>query len=178
MLYGEDIELDIAKLNEEYLPFVQDFKCGNDEIDKFLKHKALEDTEIGRSITRLFFTNQKELVGYYSINCSALVVENHNHRYFAPAIELKMFAIDNKYKHMQYSKDDKDYFLSDSLLSIVIKEIINITENVCGANNIILYSVPYTIDFYERNGFEPFKEYMISNDDMFLDGCLPMLIRL
>jgi hypothetical protein len=178
MLYGEDIELDIVKLNIEYLSLIQNFKCGNDEIDKFLKQKAIEENEIGKSITRLIFNKDKELIAYYSINCSALIVENYNHRYFSPAIELKMFALNNKYKHIQYSEDDEDYLLSDSLLCIVIKEIINITENICGANNIILYSVPYAINFYERNGFEPFKEYMISSDDMYLNGCLPMLLKL
>lgn len=106
------------------------------------------------------------------------MVENYKHKYFSPAIELKMFAIDNKYKKMQYSKDDDEYLLSDNLLCSVIKEIIGITENICGASNIILYSVPYTIEFYKRNGFEPFREYMISSDDMYLNGCLPMLLKL
>jgi hypothetical protein len=79
---------------------------------------------------------------------------------------------------MPYSEDEDDMYFSDYLLCDIIKKIVDFTENICGANSIILYSVPYAIKFYERNGFEPFKEYMVSSDDSYLNECEPMWLQL
>lgn len=54
MMYGEDLELNIYKLNTEYLYLIQDFNCGNDEINKFLKEKALEQMDSGKALQELF----------------------------------------------------------------------------------------------------------------------------
>ena len=63
-----------------------------------------------------------------------------------------MFAIDENYQHMQYSEDIEDGSFSDILFSDVIGFIYDFTENYCGADKIILYSVPDAKSFYIRNG--------------------------
>lgn len=168
MEYGSEIKFDVCKLEKEHLKLIQNFKCGNDEIDKYLINKALNDMEFGKSVTKIFINkNINEIIGYYSVNCSSIVMENYEKRYFSPAIEIKMFALDTKYHKMLYEKDNDEKF-SEILFSKIIKDIYNITENYCGASHIILYSVPYAIKFYKDIGFEDFEEYMISNDDKYL----------
>lgn len=177
MLYGKDIKFDIHKLEEQHSSIIQNFNCGNDEIDKYLKYKALGDIENGNSLTKVAIGKDNEIIAYYSINCSAIVMENHNHKYFSPAIEIKMFAVNSKYHKIPYSDDDDDTFATH-LLCFIIKEITKITEETCGASSIILYSVPYAKKFYSDIGFEPFEEYMVSNADMYLKGCRPMWFKL
>lgn len=179
MIYGEDIKFNVYKLSDEYSSLIERFECGNKEIDKYLKYKALGDMESGNSLTRIIVTkNNEEIIAYYSINCSAIVMEDHSHKYFSPSVEIKMFAVNDKYHSIPYSKDEDDICFSDYLLCLIIKEIVDFTENICGANSIILYSVPYAINFYERNGFELFREYMLSSDDNYLNGCEPMWLQL
>lgn len=180
MSYGESINFNIFKLTKEYLELVENFKCGNEEMDEYLKYKALDDIEYGNSFTRIIInSDNNELIGYYSINCISIVMENYNHRYFSPAIEIKMFALSEKYQGMKFSEQDEDDdMFSDQILCEIINKIVEITELHISARSIILYSVPKAKNFYLRNGFEPFSEYMISSDDLYLKDCIPMWFKL
>lgn len=180
MLYGEDINFNVFKLTKEYLELVEDFTCGNEEIDKYLKSKAIDDMECGNNFTRIIVNNDNnELIGYYSINCTSIVMENYNHKYFSPAIEIKMFALSEKYQGMKFSKDDEDDdMFSDQILCEIINKIVEITELHISARSIILYSVPKAKNFYLRNDFELFSEYMISSDDLYVKDCIPMWFEL
>jgi hypothetical protein len=179
MLYGENINFNIYKLTKEYLDLVENFKCGNEEMDKYLKSKALDDLEYGNSFTRIIInSDNNELIGYYSINCTSIVMENHSHRYFSPAIEIKMFALSEKYQGMRNSENDDEDMFSDQILCEIISRIVEITESYISAKNIILYSVPKAKNFYIRNGFELFSDYMISSDDLYVKDCIPMWFEL
>ena len=181
MLYGENINFDIYKLTNEHLSLAEDFKCGNDEIDKYLKTKALEDLECGNSFTRIIIDkDNSELIGYYSINCSSIVMENSNHKYFSPAIEIKMFALCEKYQGIKLSNfdDEDDMLFSDHILCEIIYKIVEITEKYISATSIILYSVPNAVSFYKRNGFELFEEYMVTSNELYLKDCIPMWFQL
>ena len=52
------------------------------------------------------------------------------------------------------------------------------TDTYCGANKIILYSVPDAVKFYERSGFKPFENYMLQSNERYLEGCIPMYFDL
>ena len=51
--YGENVDFDIYTLNDTHLDLIDKFKCGNEEIDKYLKYKALGDMEVGNSLTKI-----------------------------------------------------------------------------------------------------------------------------
>lgn len=179
MLYSENIKFNIFKLTNEHLSLIKNFKCGNDEIDGYLKEKALNDIECGNSFTRIIINvDNNELIGYYSINCSSIVMDNHNHKYFSPAIEIKILALSEKYQGIKFFQDDEEDMFSDQILCEIIYKIVEITEKYISATSIILYSVPKAVNFYKRNGFELFEEYMVSNDDMYLKDCVPMWFQL
>jgi hypothetical protein len=83
MIYGKDIKFNTYKLSEKHIHLTESFACGNDEIDKYLQRKALVDMENGNSVTKIIVNqNNEEMIAYYSINCSAIVMENYSHRYF------------------------------------------------------------------------------------------------
>ncbi len=80
-------------------------------------------------------------------------------------------------KHMFFSSDDK-FTLSDYIFSNVIAKIYDFIEKTCGADKIILYSIPQAENFYIKNGFFRFQNFMLQSELMFLDCCIPMYMDL
>ena len=74
-----------------------------------------------------------------------------------PAAEIKYFAIDKTYQHKSY---DDDFKFSDLMLCEVLKKLIEISEEAISFDYILLYSVPEAVNFYKRNGFCEFTEFM------------------
>jgi hypothetical protein len=155
---------------------VQSFNCGNEVINEYLKKEAYMDTQ---ATTFLIVSNSdRQVIAYYSLNCSGFVVGDEKKFTIYPAVEIKMFAIDERYQHMPYSTDDEDGNLSDMLFSDVIGYIYAFTDNMCGADKVILYSVPNAESFYIRNGFKRFERFMLQSTSLFLEGCIPMYLNL
>lgn len=67
-----------------------------------------------------------------------------------------MFAIDERYQHLPYSAEKEDGTFSDYIFRFVISKIYEFTEEICGADKVILYAVPKAKNFYEKNGFTVF----------------------
>lgn len=178
MIYGNDITIKIIKYTENEKTIAQDFNCGNDVISNYLKEKAHDDPQ---AVTFIAVDNSNDsIIGYYSLSCSGLAVD---HGYSGkitiyPAVEIKMFAVDGKYQHFPNSVDPEDGNLSDTVFSGVISHIYNFTDEQCGADNIVLYSVPEALNFYKRNGFSEFKNFMHPSESWFTDGCIPMFMTL
>jgi hypothetical protein len=178
-MYGEDIEFDVHKLTMERLEYAKNFKCGNKEIDKYLKEKALQDMECGNTVTKIIVNKQNnDIIGYYSICCTSIIMETYKHRYFSPAVEIKMFALDENYQGIIFSCEDEEDMFSDHIFCEIIKKIVEITELYVGARTIMLYSVPKAINFYKRNWFETFENYMLTDDNLYIKGCMPMYLEL
>lgn len=177
--YGNQINLsDAIKMTESQKDIVQTFNCGNEVINEYLKTKACDDPQ---TVTFIVKDQENDMViCYYSLSCSGLILE-HGHANkitVYPAVEIKMFAIDEKYQHLPYSEDADEGNLSDMLFSDIISYIYDFTDNQCGADKIILYSVPNAKNFYQRNGFCEFQEFMKPSTSWFTDGCIPMYMDL
>lgn len=41
--YGKEVEYTIEKLTQKNIFYTETFDCGNEEINHYLKHKALDD---------------------------------------------------------------------------------------------------------------------------------------
>ncbi|MDE5768189.1 MAG: hypothetical protein K2H82_02270 [Oscillospiraceae bacterium] len=175
-VYGENIKLSMGKLlAEEDKIIIQSFDCGNEVINSYLKEHADQDPQ---STTFVIYDLEKNLVvSYYSLSCSGFVLNLNSHITIYPAVEIKMFAVDEKYKHMLFSQDD-EFTLSDYIFSHVIAKIYDFTEKTCGADKIILYAVPQAENFYIKNGFTRFQNFMLQSESKFLDGCIPMYMDL
>lgn len=181
MLYGKDIQYNKGVLySDNYIELIEKFNCGNPSIDKYLKEKAKEDLILGRGTTKLFLNKQKDrLIGFYTLNCTSLVIgDNTVDGNFNPAVEIKMFAVDREYQKIPYSEDEDDFKLSDDLLLDIIDDIRIFTESCCGASHVVLYSIPYSVKFYTRNGFKNFLSNMKRNTDRYVEGCIPLFLTL
>lgn len=175
------IKFSFLKLNPKYLAYLNDFSCGNVEIDNKLR-ESLEDSQI---VSFLVFdgdpddtSNNAKLVGVYSLSCSGFIYRFNEKMYIYPAVEIKYFAIDKRYQDRPFSDDPDDGCISNMILYKVIAQVFDFTENYCGADKIILYSTPNAVEFYKKAGFEDFKEYMLKSSDRFLNGCTPMYLNL
>ena len=154
------------------------FSCGQHYIDNYFKSKMLCDT---KSVPYCFWAddNRKELVGIAALSCSGIIIKSANSFHITPAIEVKIFAVDEKYQHKVFPDADEDGgHWSDYCLNYLLYEINIITENVCGAEHVVLYSVPEAVSFYKRNSFESFTDLMQMPSNYFVDGCVPMFLNL
>lgn len=154
------------------------FNCGQDGIDSYFQEKLLTDND---AVSYCFWTdaNKQELVGIASLSCSGIIIQSQRHFNITPAIEVKIFAIDEKYQHQPFPDDDCGALhWSDYCLYYLIERITDIAENFCGASHVVLYSVPEAVSFYQRNGFQFFVGGMEKPSNLFVDGCIPMFLNL
>ena len=178
MRYADEVKIDVVDVAEVDSTMIQKFSCGNNEIDRFLHEDACQNS----AKTYLFVnTDTNDIVAYTTIACSAIMyaVEETGDFMLAPekyslasAIEIKYFAVDGQYQHLNYS--DSEYTLSSALFGYIVEHIIDIATNEVGAEYIVLYSVPKAVSFYKKNSFVDFEAEMIGNGDPYLDGCHPM----
>lgn len=177
--YGN--EYNISKsiiVTEEMKESIQDFDCGNEALNSYLKEKSYNDP---RAVTFVIKDKDSDkIVCYYTLNCTALVINptEKSDIVLCPSVEIKMFAVDENYQHIAYSQDPDDGSLSDLLLADAISRIYDFTENQCGADKITLHAVPKAVNFYAKNGFRLFEDYMIPVLDWFTEGCIPMYMDL
>jgi hypothetical protein len=178
-MYGEEINLsNRIRMTAELKSLAQDFDCGNEVMNRYLKEQSFDDS---KATTFIIKDNDTDaVICYYSLSCSGLVVNTNNGNKFNiyPSVEIKMFAVDEKYQHIPQSAEPDSCSLSDMLLYEVIAHINDFTENECGADKIILYSVPKAESFYSRNMFCRFEDYMKPASDWFTSECIPMFMTL
>ena len=60
----------------------------------------------------------------------------------------------------------------------ILKKLIEISEEAISFDYILLYSVPEAVNFYKRNGFCEFTEFMKKDSYNYIDGCIPMFFTL
>lgn len=157
------------------------FHCGNSYIDSYFQKKQIL-TDDG-AVTYCFWTDEskQELVGIASLSCSGIIVRSCEHFNITPAIEIKIFAVDERYQHVKFPGSDEtskrfrnwsDYCL------LYLMEIVDDIRAACGASHLVLYSVKDAVHFYRRHLFEPFAALMTQPSNYVAKGCTPMFLRL
>ena len=177
ILYGNQIQISEPLLiTEENAFLTEKFDCGNEVINHYLKSEAKKDTQA----VSFLITDEKNnaVIGYFSLSCSGFIIESQGHPTIYPAVEIKMFAVDEAYQHIPYSDDPEDGTLSDIIFNFAISKIYDFTEKYCGADKVILYAVPKAVNFYRKNFFSEFETFMLKSESRFLDGCIPMYMNL
>ena len=154
------------------------FNCGQEYIDRYFSEKMFDDDD---AVPYCFWTDEKkqDLVGIASLSCSGIVIKSHEHFNITPAVEVKIFAVDEKYQHKVFpgAEEDGDHW-SDYCWYYLLDIIYGITECVCGASHVVLYSVPEAVSFYKRNHLEEFSALMTKPSNMFIGPCVPMFLNL
>lgn len=177
ILYGNQIQISEPLLiTEENAFLTEKFDCGNEVINHYLKSEAKKDTQA----VSFLITDEKKnaVIGYFALSCSGFIIEFRGHPTIYPAVEIKMFAVDEAYQHIPYSDDPEDGTLSDIIFNFAISKIYDFTQKYCGADKVILYAVPKAVNFYRKNFFSEFETFMLKSESRFLDGCIPMYMNL
>ena len=145
---------------------INNFDCGHRVFNDYLLHD--DDISV---IHYVLDVNSDELIAYFALATSALLVGDPSDLKGSPAIELKMFALDKKYRGSG---------LAQSLLEKIVDLIIYYSSNYIGAEAILLYSVPvdHVLRLYEQNGFEYIDNYLNAFRSEFTEGCIPMVREL
>lgn len=152
--------------------YCKEFDCENDYLNKFVQDTAVDDVD---STTFIYVNNKtKKAVCAYSLACSGIVANISNKLYIYPAVEIKVFALDKEYQHKKFSESRKTGTYGDVFLAYVISSIGEFTENYCGASRIVLYSVPEYVNFYKRNFFRCFEDFMSPDESIENQDCVPM----
>lgn len=177
--YGKDINLIVEKLSNSNICKLTQYDCGDESINIHIgKTHNHYNTE------RAFLvidTDTENVIAFFSLRSTALVFDSKDKRgiKLSPAIEIVTFAVDVKYQDMWMSENKEEGCLSNFILSYIIDKYINSVNNqYCAAEYIVLYSVNNAIDFYKKNLFTPFNEYMVKSRDFYTAGCTPMYFDL
>ena len=177
--FGSDIAIEILKRSKEAFPYVEAFDCGDENLNFWIK----EDFRKSQTVAYLFVDKaNKTLVAYCSMACSGImtIAEDANPeildpKTIIPSIEIKFFAVDNRYRSLRMEETSKRY---DTLSALIFQYCIyiacNAAEEHIGADALLLYSVPKAKSFYKRNGFVEFSEEMLGDQSGFVEGCVPM----
>ena len=126
------------------------FNCGNAILDNFIRYDSC-NTSISK--TYLMIEDDTKLIGFYSLCCSSLLEikdEKNNIESSAPAICLKMFAIDKKYQDKII--DGYEHTYAHFMLTVCLDKIKEIKNQYIGAECIILNSTQEGYELYKNVG--------------------------
>lgn len=167
----------LERLNSKTQKYCNDFDCGNEYINAFVRDTNSESTD---RVSYIYVDNRiKKAACVYSLACSSIILQSAANITLIPAVEIKIFALDRNFQHKSYgvyerSKDDEDLTYGDVFLSNAISSIVDFTTNICGSEYIVLYSVPEAEHFYKRNYFENFDNFMSPDQTIVNEDCIPM----
>lgn len=155
-----------VKLLDESV-YLNDFDCGDDDLNDYLKNDALKNQKSWLSVTRLMYSGE-QLIGFYTvvpdtlhrgrIELSDKIADYPYQKY--PAIKLARFAVDKKYQHQGFGKELMGDFFETARDAVWIE----------GGRFITVDAKSGAVGFYSSYGFHPVAS--ASRDDivpMYLD---------
>lgn len=154
------------------------FSCGQPYIDRYFETDMFRDTS---AVPYCFWTDdsKQELVGIAALSCSGIIIKSADQFNITPAIEVKIFAVDEKYQHIKFPQADEDNgHWSDYCWNYLLSQIYTISDEICGAEHVVLYSVPEAVSFYKRHSLQSFTELMTMPSNYPVSGCTPMFLNL
>lgn len=153
---------------------------GNQNFNSFLTDDATDFAQKGNGVTYVVWNIQqdaegneidRDCVAYYTLAGTSIPYEDRIRLDPQEAeergteyditicgissLEIKMFAIDNKYQNLFYSYDNEDLPIAAWILRNIINYAEELLENYVGFKSVFLHSVPEAEEFYLKNGFQP-----------------------
>lgn len=165
-----DIEVEL--LAEVHMPLVEDFDCGIESVNTYLKEFALKYAVIGEAKTHLVIDKkQNKLVGFFAIKCSSIKIEPPltPHPRLIPSVEISWFGVNAIYQKYGFGK---------KILAYIIDLINDMKANLLGVRMITLFAIPNVVEFYNKIGFEEATEDVEIFCNPGNEGCIPMFLIL
>ena len=158
---------------------IEDFDCGNENINKFLKEKSLGEKALDELVTFILIDGQKRCIaGFFSSTTGSMeFAEKQENDDFEKSeetfINLAYFAIDKRYQRRGLGRSLMVEFFRLSLTIAFYTKI----------SMIYLESVDESVNFYKKLGYKlqderksPEKYHEYNNDTTNMD--FPMLISI
>lgn len=149
-------------LNENHE--LNDFDCGDEDLNDFLKNDAINQQKEKLNITKLILFEDK-LIGYTSLLTDTIILKNINDKDLRLKIKDKL-GITSKNRQISAVKIgrlaiDEKYSgkgLGTHILNNILKNLKDISENNIGFRFIIVEGYAKAFNFYVlKNGFEFLK---------------------
>lgn len=142
-------------ISDEHKGAVEGFDCSDEiSVGTFLKEEAFRLHQINSAITRLFFDDNRNLIGYFTLFNDMVVLGNEKRKKhalghlpkvkFLPAIKLHYLGVDSRFRGYRYG----EYLLFEALL--IAKRI----STMSGCNFVTLDSLNSCYGFYIKYEFQ------------------------
>ena len=181
---------DVMPIEQAHQDFSCELKCfnagtGYDNFNDFVNEEAIEYRDSGDGATYVVwnvFTGEngveqrREVVAFYTLSATAIPYEDRIRldkeeaeligREFdsqicgISALEIKMFAVDEKYQDVFFEFDGEDLPISAWIIKSIIDDANDLINNVLGFKAIFWHSLPNAEDFYASNGFNQVEKNM------------------
>lgn len=178
---------DVKLLEESYQDFSSNLKKFTtvneyDTFSVFLNDDAVDYKNSGDGVSYIVWNvicndngieEKREIVAYYTLATTSIPYEDRirldeeeakaTGKEFdiqicgISAVEIKMFAVDNKYQDVFYQHDGEDLPVAAWILRNIVNYAETLLNTVIGFKAIFLHSVPEAVDFYLLNGFVPMQ---------------------
>lgn len=153
---------------------------GYENFNEFVMGEAVEYAENGDGVTYLIYNvlcdenhNElsREIVSYYTLSATAIpyidrirldeaeAIETGKQYseeiWGIPALEIKMFAVDEKYQDIFFEYGGEDLPIAAWVIRNIINDAYVLMNTVVGFKALFLHAIPDAEEFYRKNGFNP-----------------------
>lgn len=150
--------LTFKHISPEYQQNIDEFDCSDEiSVELFLKEYAFKLHQLRSAVTRLYFDENQNLVGYFSLyNDHVHIFSNQKAKHgwnlpegfdLFPAVKLHYLGVDLRYR------DRERHRYGETLLL----DVVNIVEGIArtsGCNFITIEALNNAVPFYEKYGFK------------------------
>lgn len=158
---------------------------GHDNFNDFLCEEAIEYKQCGDGVTYIVWNvsyddnnieSDRDIVSYYTLGTTAIPYEDRirldkeeaeeTGNEFdiqicgIPAIEIKMFAVSEKYQDVFFEYEGEDLPISAWVMRNIVDFAYTLMNETVGFKALLLHSLPEAEGFYEANGFHPVERNM------------------
>lgn len=184
--YLKEFNPDVCELSnckhQDFLLSRFDAGEGFENFSCFITEEAEEYAENGEGATYVVFNVfqdeqnkvcNKEIVAYFTLAATSIPYEDRIRldedevrelgKEFdvqtcgIPSVEIKMFAVDEKYQDVFYVHEGEELPVSAWIIRRIVYEAEKMLKNTVGYKALFLHTVPNAKMFYEKNGFHPVK---------------------
>ena len=185
--YVNTFNPDISVMNTECRDYLFDFHAGigNENFNDFLKKEADEYRTNGNGVTYIIWNNTydndteetKDIVAYFTLSANAIPyidrikldedeiaecgMKYDEQTWGIPVLEIKMFAVNNKYQDVFYMHNGQALPIAAWCLLAIINYAKLLLDTVLGFKALFLHSISEAEQFYLKNGFQDMTHNML-----------------
>ncbi|SEL96992.1 hypothetical protein SAMN04487770_12228 [Butyrivibrio sp. ob235] len=162
---------------------IQEFDCGTDTYNSFLKENALDWMANGYATTYVAVDsdenadgNISKIYGYASINATGLLGKNLDKKKYLSCAEIRLFAVAKALRGDE-AVDIDGVRYSYKVFQALMQELFYIATSTIGFCAVTLNSNDDGLDLYTKFGFVHSEDYLLPEDEEKIDieDCTPLV---